>query len=360
MLAGQVRDHEMILDHLAVLMRSEDLAYPCCQDYIHGSHNVGSFGSDGRMDEAWRRKLCDWSFSVVDHFEYDREVVSIAMNYLDRSMAVRTFSTNKTHQATSKKDFQLLAISSLYIAIKVHGQTERSNGARMKMKLSAFVHLGRGMFPSQEIEASERQVLADLNWRVNPPTTLRFLQNYLKLLPTWSRNGDLRSHDRVKNVIFEVARYMTELSVCDSKFAFSLQASAVAYASILCALDVLQENVVFPYEARKNFLKNLAEATGFVPQDPTILKAVGMLKELCPSMFQEGEIPCEFGFSQSWIVEDDAPTSMASEGQGKASPISVVNTTQVGYHEGPREEHSHNMNNHKRMRFSKSTDRNHA
>jgi len=43
--------------------------------------------TSGSPHEEWRRKICEWSFKVVDHFRYDREVVSVAMNIFDRFLS---------------------------------------------------------------------------------------------------------------------------------------------------------------------------------------------------------------------------------------------------------------------------------
>lgn len=67
------REVDSALDHLHVLFSAEEKFYPCCQDYISGSHLLPSEASD-RMNESWRRKLCEWMYQVVDHFGFDREV----------------------------------------------------------------------------------------------------------------------------------------------------------------------------------------------------------------------------------------------------------------------------------------------
>ena len=68
-----------------------------------------------KIEEGWRRKICEWMFEVVDHYKFDREVVSVALYYLDRFV---------THNLTNgeeigRREFQLLAICCLYTAMKV-------------------------------------------------------------------------------------------------------------------------------------------------------------------------------------------------------------------------------------------------
>lgn len=314
----KVREQESALEHLLALLAAERQAYPACEDYLSSAAERLPNG-EGGINEAWRRKLCEWCYEVVDHFGFDREVVSIALNFLDRAVAAKAAS-----QSIAKKDFQLLAVTSLYIAIKTHGQTENFDGPRRKLKIEAFVQLSRGVFSVDTIEETERQILKDLKWRVNPPTNLRFISYFLRLLPTWTVNGDTRQFARAKSVLYEISRYLAELSVCVSKFSFSCTSSMVAYASILCAMEVLQENVSFPYEARVAFLKTIAESTGLFPEAPEVRLARTMIKELCPSMFEGEELPAEFQFS----FTDCADAYSDDLSAGKASPVGVVNQYQ--------------------------------
>ena len=337
----KVREHEPVTEHIQVLLDSERDAYPCVLDYLAdslsssssirrpSSSSSSSSSSEGGMNEAWRRKLCEWCYEVIDHFGFDREVVSIAMNYLDRSVALRfqNSSSSSSWKPVAKKDFQLLAVTSLYIAIKTHGMTENTDGPRRKLKIEAFVQLSRDEFSVETIECCERQILRDLKWRVNPPTNLRFIANFLKLLPVWSINGDYGSHTRAKSILYEVSRYLSELSVCVSKFSFNCPASLIAYASILCAMEVLQDSVQFPYDARVAFLKSIADAAGLIPEAPEVRRARAMLKDLCPSMFEGDELPSEFRFANSSsadISDGEEEEDSQSNGCGKASPVCVL------------------------------------
>lgn len=251
------------------------------------------------------------------------------MNYLDRSVALRSF--DGSDEPVVKKEFQLLAVTSLYMAIKTHGLAESNDGPRRKLKIEAFTQLSRGVFSVQTIEACERKILADLKWRVNPPTSLRFIAYFLRLLPVWSIDGDYMHHSRVKSMLYEVSRYLSELSVCVSKFSFTWSSSKIAYASILCAMEVLQDSIPFPYDSRVAFLKTVAEASGIFPEAPEIREARIMLKELCPSMFDGDELPGEFQFAYQGAAEvlvdsdeDSDEDDNDNRSAGKASPVCVV------------------------------------
>ena len=114
----------------------------------------------------WRRKICQWSFKVIDHYKIDREVVSGAMNILDRYMAVETKCLNRDRmdicsdqafpKAIDSRTFQLTAMTSLYLAIKLSDNGKGQYSSSRKLRLNSFVELSRGQFCADEITGMER------------------------------------------------------------------------------------------------------------------------------------------------------------------------------------------------------------
>jgi Cyclin, N-terminal domain len=248
--------------------------------------------------------------------QFDREAVAIALNYLDRSVSKWT---RQYSRPIPKREFQLLAVTSLYMAIKVHGETDSMEGPRRKLKIDAFHELSRKQFDVEIIEKTERQILDAINWNVNPPTALKFIATYLFLCPKWQSNDHYVTHASVLGGIYDVARYVTELSVCQSDFSFRFKTSVVAYAAILVAIESLSTTLPLPYDVRVRFLNNVAMATRLVSGDPDVLQVCDMLKKLCPNLFNNDEIPAVLGQSID-DVNDDLSI------HGKSSPVCVVDT----------------------------------
>lgn len=303
------------VEHLKALLRMEATNYPLCQDYLSALQDSEVDASD-RVSEAWRRKLCEWCYEVVDHFNFDREVVSYALDFLDRSVAQKTEST-KT--ALPKREFQLMAVTALYTAIKLHGETDERDGPRRKLRIGAFVDLSRGFFAVDVIERSEREILEALRWRVNPPTSLRFMSTMLRCCPKWSFEEYGTSFNRIMGGVSDIARYLTELAVCSSKFAFTCKTSVLSYAAILCAMDTLKEPLEIPTAAKLGLMQVIASTTGMLPTDPDVLRAMDMLKELCPSMFAYDNLIPD-------IMEDDDSNRYERCNDDRDSPICVVDT----------------------------------
>ncbi len=113
----------------------------------------------------WRRKICQWSFKVIDHFKIDREVVSGAMNILDRYVAKETNSLCRDSmnicedrdslQNFDSRTFQLAAMTSLYLSIKLSDYDEGQYSTPRKLRLNSFVELSRGQFCADEITKME-------------------------------------------------------------------------------------------------------------------------------------------------------------------------------------------------------------
>ena len=116
------------------------------QDGICGVDDLASSSSSSQssydINETWREKICEWSYQVVDHFDFSREVVMIAMNFLDRYLASRS---------VNKKVFQLAAMTSLFLAIKLNEPG--------KLTMPAMIELSRGFFRVEQMAAMEVSIL---------------------------------------------------------------------------------------------------------------------------------------------------------------------------------------------------------
>ena len=147
-----------LIDRLEVMLKQEASAYKT-EDYLSldwqqrlsaktpvddcGLSSEGSSQSSaGTINETWREKICEWSYQVIDHFDYSREVVMISMNLLDRYLA---------HQSVNKKVFQLAAMTCLFIAIKLNEPG--------KLTMSSMIELSRGYFRVDQMAAMEISIL---------------------------------------------------------------------------------------------------------------------------------------------------------------------------------------------------------
>ena len=220
-------------------MRRQESTYYMCPDYLasewqasltvtpqndtvadlpgaNAAAGGASSASSSEINEMWREKICEWCYQVVDHFDFNREIVSVAMSYLDRYLATRS---------VNRRIFQLAAMTALYLAIKLFEPG--------KIRMSSLIDLSRGYFLEDHIVTMEDSVLQSLGWHVHPPTPFSFVREMINLLPVQISPRD--RHDTN-----ELARFLTELSVCDYWFV-TKKPSSIALASLLNALELQGE-----------------------------------------------------------------------------------------------------------------------
>lgn len=305
---------ENAFEDLRIILHKESTAYSNKFDYLAFPPEEESLSANDRVSEGWRRKICEWSFEVVDHFGFDRGVVSIALDYLDRVVALKTRSSG---HSMHRREFQLIAVTSLYLAIKLHGETDSFDGPRRKLKIQAYVTLSRGLFSVETLEAKELEILELLQWNVNPPSSVQTVASILRLIPEWAVYDDTTVHKNATTALYEMARYLTELAVCVSTFSFNYKPSQLAYAAILCSIDALQHRVHIPYAIRVEFMNKVTAATNLTPQ--TVASVRALIMDLCPSLFPKGDVTPALSRATSMTHE-----FTESDEDGKISPVCVM------------------------------------
>ena len=142
-LLKQERNHYRAEDYLNSsfqqnLLQANDFAsIPGIVPSSSTSSSYSSSSSEG-INEFWRQKVCEWSYEVVDHFGFSRQVVSISISFLDRYLSVR---------AVDKRLFQLVAMTTLYMAIKIY--------ERGTLSMASMIDLSRGFFMIEHMAAME-------------------------------------------------------------------------------------------------------------------------------------------------------------------------------------------------------------
>ncbi len=166
---------------------------------------------------------------VVDYYNFDRETIYIGMSYLERYVI--------RFNCPSKKEYQLVAIAALYLAVKVH-DSSRSN------TLDVFVQLAGGKFTAEDIKDMEANILQGLDWKfLNPVTPQACAYHILTLL------NDSR-HNRAMQVIHEVANYIIEVMLLSGPAFDELRSRSctIAFASVLVSLEGVRADVLKPDE----------------------------------------------------------------------------------------------------------------
>jgi len=160
---------------------------------------------------------------VADHFDLTRDLVYIALHYMDRVCA----ASDTAELLRDKNRFQLLAMASLCLAIKLHGGMDTHAPGVESSIVETILHLGRGHFSAKELKAMEVDTLQHLQWRLNPPTPQTLACYLLELFPV-----------EEKSKISDIAAYTIELSVHDY-YLIPYKPSVLALAALSNAAHML-------------------------------------------------------------------------------------------------------------------------
>lgn len=185
---------------------------PLPEAWDRSSNKRRKLSSSVTIRSTWRMKIVQWCYKLVDHHNYRRETVAISMSFLDRYLSV--------HPA-NQKIFELAAVTSLYLAIKIHEP--------VKMNLFQMKSMTRGGFSTKDFEEMELALLGHLEWLTHPPTPQAFVSYFIVLC--------LRRGPILQNVC-DNALYLCDISVFDYELSVNNRASSIALASILLGLEI--------------------------------------------------------------------------------------------------------------------------
>ena len=158
------------------------------------------------------------------------------MELVDRFLSATSSTTRRV--LGDRRQYQLLAMTALYIAIKIN--------ERVAFGSDFFAAMSRGAYSVQEIEEMEVNVLKGLQWRMCAPTSLQ-VGHYVLSLVLPQVDG---VEDETWGFILDEVRFQTEHAVRDYYFAMQ-RPSTVALAAIFNALGRVES------EDRENILSAL-------------------------------------------------------------------------------------------------------
>lgn len=205
------------------------------------------------IDGSWRQRIIEWMYGVIDHCNLRRESVAVATYFLDLSSA--------RGLVKCRVDFQLIAMTSLVLSIKLNDST--------MVKLDSMVKLGRGLFSEADVIAMERKILQIFGWHVHPPTPVCFMRQLLRLMP-------LETSPVARYMIVEVTRFISEISACLYKFV-KYPASTMATAAVVVAMERVDESTL-PTWQRTQFLYNTCFYTGLDSSSSDVCQAINELR----------------------------------------------------------------------------------
>mmetsp|Transcript_8984 Transcript_8984/g.19464 ORF Transcript_8984/g.19464 Transcript_8984/m.19464 type:complete len:350 (-) Transcript_8984:232-1281(-) len=264
-----------VADRLAAMRNQESTSYRC-RDYMDREINSSMCSSacssqsprgpcqEEIIDRDCRLKMSEWCYQVTDFCKFQRETVAIGMNYLDRFLS--TSSPRAFRALQDKKEFQLVAMTTMYIAVKLFEP--------LAMNAGLFALISHGCYTETDVVEMEREILESLSWRVNGSTTHAFLSHLMVLLPPSAYGYD----ETTAMTLLDFSRFQAEIAVSD--YDLSLQKpSTVALASILNSIEGIEKSLL-PACSRFQFFKLIADVSGLNPFSTRVNSVRARLLEL--------------------------------------------------------------------------------
>ena len=174
------------------------------------------------------------------------------MSYLDRYLCSRQGRS----ALANRKEYQLTAMTALYIAIKIHEPLE--------METALLADLSRGCYEEMEFVHKEEELLQALKWRVGGPTCLGFIQHYLALMPD-------SVHPAIAEALMEYARYQIELAISEHSLV-DMPPSELAFAALLNALEGMDINLL-PPKTQAKFVRTIEKVASVSADDVVAIQS---------------------------------------------------------------------------------------
>ena len=312
---------DSIRDQINVMLHQEMDYYPpsmSCQSKLFNERcsRCPSSSSSSSSSIKWsdakmiRMRMTEWAYAVVDSFCYNRVVVAVCLNFVDR---YTTAILEEGVSTITRQSYQGIFVVALYVALKLEGSSREDDAATMmsasggrrppsppsaiNISSTTFANLSRGMLTMKKVEAEERQMMSKLRYRLNPPVFGTYVEYFILFLikPNALQINPFLEMDSITtdamHFTFEVARYLTELATFNVNLTTKCRPSCVAAASILYALCYLRQkmgnanipqNVSAAFES--NILRFLSANANKTNNDPAadIRFARAELQEICP------------------------------------------------------------------------------
>jgi hypothetical protein len=256
--------HEDLSDRFCVMRKQEDSIY-MKSDYLSQLNSIYLLNplDNIPIDKECRYKMAMWFFQVVEYCDFNKEIASISMSYLDRFLSTK----EGTLVLYDRRDFQLAAMVCLELAVKMNEPKE--------LDMNVLSELSKGSYSLIELTKMEKNILSALNWRMCPLTASSFVSYLLELLP---HNVPFSVKEKIEHFTW----LQIELSIKDYCFVV-YKPSIIALASIFNAIDLLNYFRLSP-KVRQSFHGNIILLVGIDPTDFLSQEVGKKLKELVKSI----------------------------------------------------------------------------
>jgi len=185
--------------------------------------------------QVWRERVAQWCYGVLDYLEESRAVAAIAMNIIDRYLAVLSKESSlSTPLVIGEFDYEVISFAALFLAIRV-------SGSNKELEISELLRLSSssGAPQARHIVSAGNSILQKLSWNHQILTPNSFLRELVALLMAEFDEEEATTDKAMPcesvSALVEFASYLVEVSVCDVYFS-SVAPSEIAFGALALAM----------------------------------------------------------------------------------------------------------------------------
>ncbi|CAG9563266.1 unnamed protein product [Danaus chrysippus] len=203
------------------------------------------------ITHSMRSILVDWLVEVCDEYNQQSETLHLAVSYVDRFLS---------YMSVVRTKLQLVGTAATYIAAKYEEV--------YPPEVSEFVYITDDTYTKREVLRMEHLILKVLSFDLSTPTSLAFLSHYC-------------ISNSISKKIFNLAAYISELSLLEAEPYLQYRASLIAAASLATARHALmcdhshRHSLDDPHCAEVSWPASLARTAGY-----TLTELQPAMKEL--------------------------------------------------------------------------------
>jgi hypothetical protein len=222
-------------DRVGAMRLQENTLYKCCDYFGKRDSQPNTTNAKITMlpNLACRDKMVQWLVQVIKYYQISPDIVGITLSYVDRYLSIAaTFSSSEEAQAGplyDRKEYQLLCMTSLYVAMKINCST--------CMSPTQISDLSKGHHSIKDITMMELDLLQKLGWHMCGPTPLDFIEHFIEL------SNILTENKQICGVLINICRHQIELAAANYHF-IATAMSTIAISAMINAIEALGSEII--------------------------------------------------------------------------------------------------------------------
>lgn len=208
------------------------------------------------VDKRSREQMIHWFDQVIefcnaidpdcnvtddDGTTHHHYVVDIATSYFDRFIGL-SHDYGLTIGLCDSSIYQLIGITCLYIAIKIHQPK--------CLDISFFMKLSNGQYTNEQIVSLEHRILHTIKWKCHPPTTCDFIlciirAMYEKIVEQHNVTTPMSSSSLSSSYWLDVIYELVLQQLCAAKYDYefiTMKPSMIVYCSSMNAIESISSS----------------------------------------------------------------------------------------------------------------------